>query len=135
VRVIDASVLCDFLLEDPQAVAAVLDGQADESDPLHVPSFAEIEVINALRGLERGKHLQPGRADLAVRDLERTRLVLHSCGSLRERIWELRHNLTAYDATYVALAERQDSGVLVTRDRGLAKSARATLGEARVQLF
>jgi predicted nucleic acid-binding protein len=134
VRIADASVLCDFLLDVPEAVEEVTNGTQNEADPLYCPSFTEMEVLSALRGLERGKRLTPARAERAVRELGHMRLVLNSVGSLQQRIWELRHDLNAYDAAYVALTEQVRDGVLLTRDRGLATVARATLGDARVQL-
>lgn len=133
-RIADASVLCDFLLGVPAAVEAVRDGALRQSDPLYCTSFTEMEVLNALRGLERAKHVTRARAERAVQGLADMRLVLNSVGSLQERIWDLRHNLSAYDAAYLALTEQVRDGVLLTRDRGLAAVARASLGDARVQL-
>ncbi len=133
-KVADASILCDFVLGVPEVVEAVHGGPAELSDPLYCPSFADVEALNALRGLERSRKLTSARAERAVRDLGRVRMVNCSVGSLSGRMWELRHNLTAYDAAYLALAERMRDGVLLTRDRGLAKAARAALGDARVQL-
>ena len=51
---------------------------------------------------------------------------------LRERVWALRHELTAYDATYLALAEALEDPVLLTADAGLADRARASLGDGAV---
>jgi predicted nucleic acid-binding protein len=135
VRIVDASVLCDFLLGVPAVVEAVSAGAQDRADPLYCTSHTELEVLNALRGLERGKGLSHARAERAVQELAKLRLVVNSVGSMRERIWELRHNLSPYDAAYVALTEQVRNGVLVTRDRGLATVARAALGDARVQLI
>jgi predicted nucleic acid-binding protein len=134
VRIADASVLCDLLLDVPEVIDVVGDGAHNHADPLYCTSHTELEVLNALRGLERRKHLPPTRAARAVRDLAELRLVLNSVGSLQQRIWELRHNLSAYDAAYVALTEQVRGGVLLTRDGDLATVARATLGDARVQL-
>ncbi|HET6505724.1 MAG TPA: type II toxin-antitoxin system VapC family toxin [Baekduia sp.] len=133
-RIADASVLTDFLLDVPEAVEAVTNGARSRADPLYCPSFTEMEVLSALRGLERGKRLTPARAERAVRDLGNMRLVLSTVGSLQQRIWELRHNLNTYDAAYVALTEQVRDGILLTRDRGLAVVARASLGDARVRL-
>ena len=54
---------------------------------------------------------------------------MHRC----ERVWDLRHNLTAYDATYLALAEALEDSVLLTGDGGLALRARKSLGKERVR--
>lgn len=133
-RIADASVICDLLLGDPAVVEAVGDGAQDPADPLYCVSHTELEVLNALRGLERSQRLPHTRVERAAQDLAQLRLVLSSVSTMQERIWELRHNLTAYDAAYVALTEQVRDGVLLTRDRGLAAVARASLGDARVQL-
>jgi predicted nucleic acid-binding protein len=73
------------------------------------------------------------RATEAASDLARTRLVRYPHAPLRERVWQLRHGLTAYDATYLALAEALDDPVLLAGDGGLAASARRSLGEERVR--
>lgn len=133
-RIVDASVICDFLLGEPAVVEAITVGARTPADPLYCTAHTELEVLNALRGLERGKGILRARAERAARDLADLRLVVNSVGSMTERIWELRHNLTPYDAAYVALTEQVRGGVLLTRDRPLAEIARATLGDARVQL-
>ena len=67
-------------------------------------------------------------------DLADMRLVRYPHAPLRERVWDLRHALTAYDATYLALAEALGNAVLVTGDRGLAARARESLGAANTLL-
>ena len=132
--VIDASVLTDFLLGRTEAVDAIereMAGRAHE--PLHAPEVVEPETLNALRHLVRAGAVTDLRASEAVADLAITRLVRYPHDPFRARIWELRHNLTAYDAAYLALAESLDEAVLMTADRGLATSARAVLGDERVR--
>jgi predicted nucleic acid-binding protein len=133
VKVIDASMLCGLLIGDPPAFDAVIRSPDDADAPLHAPALVEVETLNALRGLARGGKLDARLADLLAEDLARVPLVLYPHTVLRERIWALRHNLTAYDAAYLALAEQLDDSVLLTRDRGLADVARAALGDARVE--
>lgn len=133
-RVVDASVVCGLLLGDPPAFDAVIRTTDDLSMPLHAPMLAEVETLSALRNLTRGGKLDPKLANLLVEDLDALPLVFYPHAALRERVWGLRHNLTAYDASYLALAEQLDESVLLTRDRGLATVARASLGDARVQL-
>lgn len=65
--------------------------------------------------------LSPERATQALQDLRRTPIETVKVESLMERIWELRHNLTPYDASYVALAERLGAA-LVTGDVRMAKA-------------
>lgn len=79
-----------------------------------------------------GGRVTDQRATEAASDLANTRLVRYPHAPLRERVWDLRHNLTAYDATYLALAEALDHSVLLTGDRGLASRARTSLGDDRV---
>jgi predicted nucleic acid-binding protein len=68
-----------------------------------------------------------------VADLAAMRLIRYPHAPLRARVWELRDALTAYDATYLALAEALDDSVLLTSDHGLASHAIASLGEERVR--
>lgn len=132
--VIDASVLTDFLLGRAEAIEAVDHELAGhEHDALHAPEVVEPETLNALRNLVRAKSVTDQRANEAVDDLGAIRLIRYPHDPLRERVWELRHNLTAYDAAYLALAEALDGAVLMTGDRGLATSARAALGADRVR--
>jgi predicted nucleic acid-binding protein len=132
--VVDASVLTDFLLGRADAVEAIDRALAgSEHEPLHAPDVVELETLNALRDLARAKAVTDRRAGEAVDDLSVLRLIRYPHDPLRERVWELRHNLTAYDAAYLALAEALDGAMLMTGDRGLATSARAALGDARVR--
>jgi len=133
-KVVDASVVCDFLLGRAAAVEALAATPDEEHQPLHCPELVEPETLSALRRLVRGGHLDRRRADEAVADLADVRLVRHSHAALRPRVWELRDNLTAYDATYLALAEAIDGSTLLTGDAGLAQHARQTLGPDRVRL-
>jgi predicted nucleic acid-binding protein len=133
--VIDASVLADFLLGRPEAVEALeLEMAAREHEPLHAPDLIELETLNALRGLARGGAVTDGRASQAVRDLAAIRLARYPHASLRERVWALRGNLTAYDAAYLALTEALDDAKLLTGDAGLAAAARSSVGAKRVGL-
>ncbi len=59
-------------------------------------------------------------------------MVRHPHAPLRGRVWDRRHDLTAYDGTYLVLAEGLPDAMLVTGDGGLAARARATLGPERV---
>jgi predicted nucleic acid-binding protein len=132
--VVDASVLTDFLLGRPQALDAVQRGLiGHEHEPLHAPELVEPETLNALRRLVLAGNVTDERATAAASDLANTRLIRYPHAPLRARVWDLRNNLTAYDATYVALAEALDDSVLLTGDGGLAARARASLGDDRVR--
>jgi predicted nucleic acid-binding protein len=130
VKVIDSSVLCGALLGEDAAVDAM---RGSDDDAMHCPALVELETLNALRSMERGGRIERRHAQQAVTALGEMRMVLYPHGPLRDRIWSLRHNLTAYDASYLALAELLDDSVLITSDTGLAQAARASLGDARVQ--
>jgi predicted nucleic acid-binding protein len=132
--VIDASVLTDFLLGRPEALAALDEELADrEQEPLHAPELVEPETLNALRRLASAGRVSEQRASEAVGDLANTRLIRYPHAPLRDRVWQLRDELTAYDATYLALAEAFEDPVLVTSDAGLAERGRSSLGEGRVR--
>jgi predicted nucleic acid-binding protein len=83
------------------------------------PDLIGLEVAHVLRREERLGRLSQERATQAFQDLRRTPIETVKAESLMERIWELRHNLTAYDASYVALAEQLDAP-LVTGDGRIA---------------
>jgi predicted nucleic acid-binding protein len=132
--VVDASCLTDFLLGRSQALDALEAALAGhEQEPLHAPELIEPETLNALRRLARGGSISDERASEAAADLASARLIRYPHAPLRERVWALRHDLTAYDATYLALAEALDEPVLITADGGLAARARVSLGDARVR--
>lgn len=132
--VADASALTDFLLGRQQALDALereLAGR--EQEPLHAPDLVEPETLNALRRLAIHGSITDQRASEAAADLANTRLIRYPHAPLRARVWDLRHNLTAYDATYLALAEALDDPVLLTGDAGLAAGAAKLLGSDRVR--
>jgi predicted nucleic acid-binding protein len=135
VIVVDASVLTDFLLGRPQTMAALdLELAGHEHEPMHAPDLVEPETLNALRRLARSGAVADQRATEAVSDLARVRLVRYPHAPLRERVWALRDELTAYDAAYLALAEALGDSVLVTSDGALAERAMSALGRERVRL-
>jgi predicted nucleic acid-binding protein len=132
--VLDASMLTDFLLGRPHALDALqreLTGH--EHEPLHAPELIEPETLNALRRLVLAGSITDQRATEAMSDLADTRMIRYPHAPLRARVWDLRHNLTAYDATYLALTEALDDAVLLTGDGGLASHARQSLGDNRVR--
>ncbi len=91
----------------------------------------DLEVLHALRRQALRGALSPRRGAEALEDLASIMLVRYPHTSLMERIWELRENLTAYDAAYVALAEALDAP-LVTMD---ARLAQAPGHRAAVELY
>ena len=127
--VIDTSAVVDALAGRPpdERLLARLGSDGD----LHAPHLLDVELLHALRRLVAAGHLSEDRAADARSDFADLTIARYEHGFLADRIWELRHNLTAYDATFVALSEALDVP-LVTCDRHLAASPGH---RARVELF
>lgn len=101
------------------------------ADELHAPRLLDYEVVSALRGLTSGGHLDPDRALDLLTDFEDLPIRRWpAIDALRRRAFQLRNQLSASDASYVALAEALEC-TLVTRDRRLAG---ASGHEAKVEL-
>jgi len=115
------------IVADASAVVAALlnDGPARRSLsslPIHAPHLVEVEVVSVLRRLSLGGQLEPPQAERMINVLAILGIRLHgSSTDLLGRVWQLRGNLTAYDATYVALAETLTCPLL-TADRRLANA-------------
>jgi len=89
----------------------------------------DVEVLSAIRGLVAGRKIGREQSEQFLDGLATLPAERYGHVPLLKRIWELRHNFTAYDATYIALAEATGS-VLYTCDEGLRRGHRA-----RVRLF
>jgi predicted nucleic acid-binding protein len=115
--VVDASVLVTALGDDGP------DGERHRErlrgERLIAPHLLDVEVVSAWRRLAAAGHLDERRAAFARADLRSLPLQRVPHAPLLERCWELRANLTSYDASYVALAELIDAP-LVTADAKLA---------------
>jgi len=119
VIVVDAGVIAAALgSDDPQAVAT---RSRVSEDDLVAPYLIDVEVVSTWRKLTAAGRLDGRRAEIARINLRELpiRRVPHT--RMMERCWELRHNVTIYDAVYVALAEALDVP-LVTADRRLANA-------------
>jgi predicted nucleic acid-binding protein len=113
VIVVDASVLAPALADDDA------DGERARTrlhgEQLAAPELIDLEVVSILRRAARAKRLDAARSAQALTDLAALPLQRAPHLPLLGRVWELRDNLTAYDASYVALAEALEA-VLVTAD-------------------
>jgi predicted nucleic acid-binding protein len=117
--VVDASALVDALVGPTPSAAA----RIAREPVLHGPHLLPLEVASALRKLVTERHLSERGGRQALDKLARLPLRLHPHVQLLPRIWELRSNLTVYDAVYAALAETL-SLPLVTADARLSRAPR-----------
>ncbi|MGH3447519.1 MAG: type II toxin-antitoxin system VapC family toxin [Nocardioidaceae bacterium] len=118
--IVDASVLTNALTDDgPLGRLA----QSELARDVHWsgPEHLLVESLSAVRGRLLGGKIGHQRAAEALEALEQAAIELLPSAPLLRRMWELRANLTAYDAAYVAAAEAH-GGVLVTGDRRLAQA-------------
>jgi predicted nucleic acid-binding protein len=116
--VVDASAVIEVLLRTP-AAASVEARMFRPGETLHAPHLLDVEVVQVLRRYEALRQIAPERSREALSDLSDLALHRYPHDVLLPRVWQLRHNLTAYDAVYVALAEALDARLL-TRDQRLA---------------
>jgi predicted nucleic acid-binding protein len=117
VIVLDASAVVDWLLQT--AAGQRIERRIySRNQSLHAPHLLDLEVAQVLRRLVREGSVSARRADEAIEDLLDLRITRYPHSVLLPRIWQLRHNLSAYDASYVVLAE-QLGAVLLTRDKRL----------------
>ena len=117
--VLDSSAAIDFLLAyEP---AGWVEEQLREADGLHAPHLLDVEVAGGLRKQVLARLLTARRADEAISDFEDLLVRRYSHRPLLRNMWELRHNLTASDAAFVALADALGMP-LVTTDLRLART-------------
>jgi predicted nucleic acid-binding protein len=118
--VLDASAAIELLLRSSngELVEALIE---DPDETLHAPHLLDVEVTQVLRRLCRDGTVSAKRAALALDRYAELRIARYDHSPLLARVWSLRDSLTAYDASYVALAERL-AARLVTFDERLAKA-------------
>lgn len=118
--VVDASVVTAFYATDSEdARREVVTARLAAGDQLVAPAHLDAEVVSALRGLGQGIAAVRTAGSAAVRHLAGLPIRRMPLAPLLARMWELRENVTAYDAAYVALAERLGAP-LITADARLA---------------
>ena len=114
-RVIDASVIVALLV-------GALDPARLGDEELAAPHLLDSEVTHVLRSLVLRGAIDEGQGVTALDGFGALAITRFPADWLRPRMWELRHNLSGYDATYVALAENIDASALITTDARLAKA-------------
>lgn len=119
--VVDASVLVNALADDGPDGGAARD-RLSRADDLAAPDLIDVETLAVLRKRWLAGDLSKNRFGAAIGDLEDLGLARYPALPVVRRVFELRDNVTAYDAVYVALAERLDC-VLLTADRRLAAAS------------
>jgi predicted nucleic acid-binding protein len=128
--VLDASAAIDWLLQTP-AGKRIENRIYSRIETLHAPHLLDLEVTQVLRRLVQQGVLPAHRADEALRDLLDLRINRYAHFMLLPRIWQLRHNMSAYDAAYIVLAANLGAALL-TRDGRLASASGHT---AIIELF
>src|SRR5690242_16563318 len=116
-----------LVVDTSAALAAITAGRSlprlierlDRESELGAPHLIDTEVLHALRRMRVGNQITEERAADTRSDFADLLLLRFPHEPLGDRVWELRHNLSAYDATFVALAEAL-SAPLITCDARLA---------------
>ncbi len=114
-RVVDAGVVMEL-------VAGNLDPDLLGDEELAAPHLIDSEVTHVLRSLVLRHSLSEEQGERALAGFTRLSITRIPADWLRWRMWALRHNLSAYDATYVALAEMSGATMLLTTDARLASA-------------
>ncbi len=128
--VIDASAVVELLLDTARGRRLSLRLSA-ESIEIHVPHLVDLEIAQTLRSYVRRGAFDAERGARALGHWRRLRAERYGHHRFLDRIWELRHNVSAYDAVYVALAEALSMSLL-TADRRLAGAPGL---ESRIELI
>ena len=127
--VLDASVVVELLL-GTMAGRGIQSRLQAARESLHAPALMDLEVAQVLRRLAANGELSATRGRHAIEDLADIPIRRYPHLPFIQRIWQLRSNVTAYDAAYVALSEELGAPLL-TRD---AKLAGARRHHARIEV-
>jgi predicted nucleic acid-binding protein len=120
VIVLDNSALTAVLVKampSPRLVARIA-----VEDSIHATDLLDVEFLSGLRGLLRGATISEDRARQARFLFAEMPVVRYPISVITDRVWALRHNVSAYDASYLALAEALDCP-LITTDARMAKAS------------
>jgi len=116
--VLDASAVLELLLRTP--AGEVIERRiAAPSETLHAPHLLDVEVAQVVRRYAQKRAVTAARGKQILDDLADLDVIRYPHDIFLQRIWSLHHNLTAYDAAYVALAEAL-AAPLLTCDAGVA---------------
>ena len=115
---IDASAAVELLLDTARG-RRLGERLRRESVEIHVPHLVDLEIAQTLRSYVQRGAFDAERGARALRHWRHLQAERYGHHRFLDRIWELRHNVSAYDAVYVALAEAL-STTLLTADRRLA---------------
>ena len=127
--VLDASAAVELVLQTPRA-ERIAARALHPAERLHAPHLIDVEVAQAMRRLLQSREITAARADVALSDFEGLVIERHAHRPLFRRVWGLRASLSAYDATYVALAEALAAPMLTCDD----KLARAHGHKAKIEV-
>ena len=131
--VVDSSVVVSALTEAHET-GRVARARMSTATDVAAPQLLDLEVVSALRGLVQARKISRKDAQLALADLGDLDVDRWDHGGLVLRVWQLRDNLTPYDASYVALAEELGCP-LVTGDAKLAKGAEHAQSPAQIEIL
>jgi len=130
IAVVDSSALVMLFAVDSAVQNQALAVRLTQVIP-HAPDIVDVEFHHALRGLAQGRKISPERAELARSLYAQMPMERIPSRRLLDRVWSLRHNLGAYDACFLALAEALDVP-LITCDE---KQRRADGHQAQVEAY
>ena len=120
--VLDASAVVELLLNTDRG-GLVRDRIADPAESLHAPHLLSVEVAQVMRRYVLVSSIEPEIATAALDDLAALDVARYAHEPFLGRVWELRENVTAYDAVYLALAEVLDAPLLTFDERLAATPA------------
>ena len=118
--VVDSSAILEVLLRS-QAGLEIEKRIFSPHETLYAPHLLDLEVAQVLRRYYSFGEMESERGQEALEDLVDLPINRYPHNAFLPRIWELRHNMTAYDAVYIALAETLPAP-LITRDTRLASA-------------